>query len=65
MKQLYDVKTAAGLLCISPWTLRSYIAKGRIKPVRIGRRVLLDDTELQEFVDRGKNNGEEAQCQKK
>lgn len=54
MEQLYDIPTAAGLLCISAWTLRSYIAKGIVQPVRIGRRVLLDQSELEHLVSRGK-----------
>jgi excisionase family DNA binding protein len=56
MDQLYDIPTAASLLCISPWTLRSYITKHLITPVRIGRRVLLDEGELKRFVERGKQS---------
>ena len=54
MQPLLDVPTAAKLLSISPWTLRSYIAKGKLQPVRIGRRVLLDEAELQRLVANGK-----------
>jgi excisionase family DNA binding protein len=50
MKQLYDVISAARLLSISPWTVRSYIHNGKLKPVRLGRRVLLGEDELQRLI---------------
>jgi excisionase family DNA binding protein len=54
MKQLRDVNSAARLLSISPWTVRSYIHDGKLKAVRIGRRVLIEETELERFVEEGK-----------
>ena len=63
MEPLHDVKSAARLLSISPWTIRSYIAEGRLTPVRIGRRVLLEESELQRFVASAKrNSASEAQA---
>ncbi len=56
MEQLYDIPTAADLLCISPWTVRSYIATGRLNAVRIGRRVLLEGAELERLVAAGREN---------
>jgi excisionase family DNA binding protein len=50
MTPLLDIRGAAKLLSISPWTIRSYIAEGKLTPVRIGRRVLLEESELQRFV---------------
>jgi excisionase family DNA binding protein len=50
MKQLHDVKSAARLLSISPWTVRSYIHDGKLKAVRIGRRVLLCEEELERLI---------------
>jgi len=50
MKPLWSVVKAAGLLGISPWTVRSYVRQGKLRPVRIGRRVLLQEEELQQFV---------------
>jgi excisionase family DNA binding protein len=61
MKQLYDVISAARLLSISPWTVRSYIHNGKLKPVRLGRRVLLEETELERFVADGKVQDAEGQ----
>jgi excisionase family DNA binding protein len=53
MKQLHNVNSAARLLSISPWTVRSYIHNGKLKPVRIGRRVLLAEDELERLIALG------------
>jgi len=53
MQPLKSVKEAAGLLGISPWTVRSYIRDGRLRPVRLGRRVLLSEDELERLVRAG------------
>jgi excisionase family DNA binding protein len=50
MEPLKSVDEAAGLLGISPWTIRGYIRDGKIKPVRLGRRVLVEEAELERFV---------------
>jgi excisionase family DNA binding protein len=50
MRALKSVKEAAGLLAISPWTVRSYIRDGKLRPVRLGRRVLLAEDELERLV---------------
>ena len=58
MKQLYDINAAAQVLSISPWTIRNYIRKGSIQPLRIGRRVLLEEAELERFVSEARTDGE-------
>ena len=50
MKALYDVKAAAQVLAISPWTVRAYIRDGKLNPVRLGRLVRIAEEELQRFV---------------
>lgn len=50
MRALKSVGEAAELLGISQWTIRAYIKMGKLKPVRIGRRVLLGEDELERFV---------------
>ena len=50
MKALKNVEEAAGLLGISKWTVRNYIKTGRLNPVRLGRRVLLTEDELERFI---------------
>ena len=57
MKPLWSVEKAAELLGLSPWTLRAYIRDGRLRPVRLGRRVLLEESELERFVARSKSGG--------
>jgi excisionase family DNA binding protein len=54
LKQLYDVRAAALLLAVSPWTIRAYVRQGRLRPVRLGRLVRFDDEDLQRFVDEAK-----------
>lgn len=52
--QLYDVKGAAHLLAVSPWTIRAYIRRGKLRPVRLGRLVRLDEQELARFLTSAK-----------
>ena len=58
MQPLRSVRKAAELLGISPWTVRAYIRDGKLRPVRIGRRVLLAEAELERFVA----EGQQAPC---
>ena len=48
---LWYVEQAASALAISPWTIRAYIRQGRMRPVRIGRRVLFEPDECQRFLE--------------
>ena len=48
--QLFDVKKAAEMLAVSPWTVRAYIRAGKLRPIRVGRLVRLDEQELENFV---------------
>ena len=64
MRPLYDVKAAAQVLSISPWTVRSYISTGSIRPLRIGRQVLFQEEELERFVSEAKANGELTNSQR-
>lgn len=51
MKQLYGVKESAHFLGISEWTLRGLCKNQKLLPTRIGRRLLVSETELQRFID--------------
>ena len=53
MQQLISVEQAAGLLGLSTWTVRAYIRDGKLRPVRLGRRVLLAENELERLVAEG------------
>jgi excisionase family DNA binding protein len=50
MQPLRSVKQAAELLGISHWTVRAYIRDGKLQTVRLGRRVLLTEEELERLV---------------
>jgi len=50
MKALKSVEETAELLGISIWTVRAYIRDGKLRPVRLGRRVLLAEKELERLV---------------
>ncbi len=52
-----DVKEAAQMLSLSPWTIRRYITDGRIKAIRIGRRVLVEPQELVSLVATAREEG--------
>jgi excisionase family DNA binding protein len=53
MSPLRSVRQTAELCGISPWTVRSYIRQGKLRPVRIGRRVLIDEAEIERFISAG------------
>lgn len=55
MKKIFSITAAAELLSISPWTVRAYIRTGKLKPVRIGRRVLLAEAELERLITAGQD----------
>ena len=50
MEALLSIDKAAEKLGLSPWTLRLYLRQGKLRPVRIGRRVLLEEVELSRFI---------------
>jgi len=46
------VREAAAAVGLSHWTVRRFIAEGKIRPIRIGRRVLIEPAELERFIER-------------
>lgn len=55
MRPLKSIGEAAKLLGISPWTVRSYVRQGKLRAVRIGRRVLLEEAELARFIEQARD----------
>jgi excisionase family DNA binding protein len=49
-----SVEESAQALSLSPWTIRKYIEEGKIKAVKIGRRVLIEPSELQRLIEEGR-----------
>ena len=60
MKRLLDVRSAAQLLSLSHWCVRDYIRQGKLRPVRIGRRVLLEEGELERFIAANRKSGDQV-----
>jgi excisionase family DNA binding protein len=57
MNPLRSVKQTAELWSISPWTVRSYMKQGKLRPIRIGRRVLFEERELERFIRESATGG--------
>jgi excisionase family DNA binding protein len=55
MESLKSVEEAAGLWGVSPWTVRAYVRQGKINPVRIGRRVLIEPCEIARVIEEGRS----------
>lgn len=45
-----NVKTAAEMTSLSPHTIRAYIRAGKLKAVRVGRRVIIPLEALKELI---------------
>lgn len=58
LKPLRNIQQAAELLNLSPWTIRAYIREGRLRPVRLGRRVLLTESELERLIAEGQEQAD-------
>ena len=61
MEPLLDVQNVARTLSLSPWTVRRMIADGRLVPVRLGRRVLVEPAEVERFVSGARKRSEHPQ----
>ena len=48
------VTQTAGLLGIAPRTVRQYIAEGKLRAVKIGRRLVVEDSALREFLEKAR-----------
>jgi len=50
-KQFYNVEALSKMLKIPPETVRKYINRGRLKAIKIGKRYLVSEENLQKFLD--------------
>jgi excisionase family DNA binding protein len=48
--KFYTIQDTAKTLEVTPQTVRAYIKQGRIKGMRIGRPILITETNLKEFL---------------
>jgi len=53
MNDLFSIGDAAEKLAISAWTIRAHLKRGAIKPVRVGRRVLIPQKEIDRLANEG------------
>jgi excisionase family DNA binding protein len=58
---LYDVDGAAEALNVSRYTIRAWLAQGKLRRVKIGSRTFVDPAELRQFVERAKQASEEKE----
>jgi excisionase family DNA binding protein len=54
--KFYTVTETAGLLNITPQTVRAYIKQGRLRGKRIGRPILITEKALREFIGEAQVN---------
>ena len=48
------VKDAATRIAVSHWTIRQWIKTGKLRAVKLGRRVLIEPGELERLVEQGR-----------
>ena len=48
--KFYTIPETAEVLNVTPQTIRAYIKQGKIKSQRIGRPILITETNLKEFL---------------
>lgn len=46
----YTVQEAAVILDVSAQTIRAYIKSGRVKSSKVGRRYMIEETELEKVI---------------
>jgi excisionase family DNA binding protein len=56
-----NVREAARLLSLSPWTIRLYLRTGKLRAVKIGRRILLERSELRRIIELGRKPTEDTE----
>jgi excisionase family DNA binding protein len=52
------IRDAAKAVGLSVWTLRGWIRQGKLRCVRLGRRVMVEPGELRKLVEQGRSAGE-------
>jgi excisionase family DNA binding protein len=52
--QLLTLLAVAKALCVSPYTVRAWVKKGRLRPTRLCRRLLFHPDEIARFVAEAK-----------
>ena len=58
--QLLTLLAVAKALCVSPHTVRSWVRKDKLRPVRICRRLLFEPDEIARLLAAAKGEGSRA-----
>ena len=48
--RLVNIKDAAEILAVSPWTLRAWITQGKITSAKLGARRLIPESEINRLL---------------
>jgi excisionase family DNA binding protein len=48
--KLVGIKEAASILAISPWTVRAWVAQGKITSAKLGARRLIPESEINRLM---------------
>ena len=48
--QLLPLQAVAKALCVSPHTVRAWVRNGKLRPIRICRRLLFDPIDVARFL---------------
>lgn len=54
MENLLTIEQSAKKLTLSPWTLRKWIAAGRLPAIRLGRRLAIEERVLCQLVEQSR-----------
>ena len=49
-EKLYTIKEAAAMLKVSPWTIRSWLTRGRLCRTKVGSRTVIRASQLRRVV---------------
>lgn len=55
IRLLWSVKDTANALGVSHWTVRLHIRCGKLRSVRIGRRVMVDPDDVLRLIEAGRS----------
>ena len=58
MEPLLNIERAAEMLSLSPWTIRSWIRKRKLKAIKLGSRIVVEPQSLRELISEAKANGD-------
>jgi excisionase family DNA binding protein len=57
LPQLLTLLAVAKALCVSPHTVRSWVKRGRLRPVRVCRRLLFHPEDVAKLVNDARSGG--------